>query len=241
MAVVGATRIDNDLRLKARVFLQFTKARGDVGLGDFLELVGAEGFAGEAGGDAAVDDGLAEVFKVRLGLALGTEPTSHAAEEAVACARRIKDGVERIGGAGEEVLGLFTEEVAAVLATFHDDKTGAFGLKFAACFDEVGGAGEFLGLAVVDDQEVDLFQHVMQALVGDVDPEIHGVGDDEISTGELLHGLDLIVRAHVRQHGDLGSGGGGVQLRQPGFQDIDAHGVRGAIVHVFMIFTTPGE
>jgi hypothetical protein len=58
----------------------------------------------------------------------------------------------------------------------------------------------------------------------------------------LLHGLDLIVRAHVREHGDLClrlHGGG--HLRQPGFEDVDAHGVRGAVVHVFVVFAAPGE
>ena len=201
----------------------------------------AEGFAGVAGGDAAVDDGLTQVFKGGFGLAIGAEPAGHAAKEAVAGTGGVKDGVERVGRAGEEVLGLLTKEVAAVLTTFDDDEARAFGLQLATGFDEVGGLGKFLGFAVIDDEEVDLFHHVMQALVGDADPEIHGIGDDEICIGELLQGLHLIVRAHVCKHSDLGGGGGGIELGQPGLQDVDAYGVRGAIVHVIMVFATPGE
>lgn len=228
-----------ELRLEARVLLQFSEACSDIGFRHFLELVGAEGFARVAGGDAAVDDCLTEVFEGRLRFTLGAEPPGHAAEEAVACAGGVKDGVEGVGGAGEEVLGLFAKEVAAVFATLHDDETGPFGLQLATGFNEVGGLGEFFGLAVIDDEEVDLLHHVVQALVGDVDPEIHGIGDDEIGVGELLQSLELVVRAHVCQHGNLGGSSGGVKLWQPGLQDVDAHGVRGAVVHVFVVFTAP--
>jgi hypothetical protein len=44
-----------------------------------------------------------------------------------------------------------------VLATLHDDETRALGLQTAAGFDEVGGFGELLGFAVIDDEEVDRF------------------------------------------------------------------------------------
>lgn len=177
------------LRHEAGVALQFCEAAGDIGLGDLLQLVGAEGFTGVAGGDAAVNDGLAEVVEGGLGLALAAEPAGHAAEEAITRAGGVEDGIERIGGAREEGIGRLAKEVTTVLAALHDDVAGALGLQLAACFDEIGGAGEFLGLAVVDDKQVDLFQHVMQALVGDADPEVHGVGDDKISAGALVEGL----------------------------------------------------
>lgn len=128
-----------------------------------------------------------------------------------------------------------------MLATLDDDKARAFGLQLATGFDEVGGLGEFFGLAVVDDEEIDLFHDVMQALIGDADPEIHGVGNDEIGIGELLQGLHLIVWAHVGQHGDLSRSGSGIEFRQPGFQHVDADRVSGAIVHVLMVFTAPGK
>lgn len=227
--------------LETRVGFQFCQASGDISLGDVLQFVGAEGFASVAGGDAAVDDGLNEVSKGRLGLAIGAEPASHAAKETVASTGGVKDGVQWVGGAREEVLGLFTKEVAAVLATLDDDKARAFGLQLATGLDEVSGLGKFFGLAVVDDEEIDLFHDVMQALIGDADPEIHGVGDDEVSLGELLQGLHLIVWAHVGQHSDLSGGGSGVEFRQPCFQNVDPDGMGGAIVHVLVVFTAPSE
>ena len=229
------------LRLKARVGLQFCEASGNIGLGDVLQFVSAEGFAGVAGSNAAVDDGLNEVGKGGLGLPIGAEPAGHAAKEAVTSTGGVKDGVQWVGGAGEEVLRLFTKEVTAVLATLDDDKARAFGLQLATGFDEVGGLGELLGLAVVDDEEIDLFHDVMQALIGDADPEIHGIGNDEVSLSELFQGLHLIVGTHVGQNSDLSRGSGGVEFWQPGFQHIDADGMRGAIVHVLMVFTAPGE
>lgn len=87
------------LRLETRVCLQFRETPCNISLGDVLQFVGAEGFAGVAGGDAAMNDGLNEVSKGGLGLAIGTEPACHAAEEAVASTGRVKDGVQWVGGA----------------------------------------------------------------------------------------------------------------------------------------------
>ena len=201
----------------------------------------AEGFAGVAGGDAAVNDGGLEIFKSRLGFAVGGEPTSETAEEGITGTCGVKNGVEGVGRASKEILGVFSEQEAAVFTALDDDETWALGLEAAACFDEVGGACELLGFAVIDDEEVDFLEDVMQALIGDADPEIHGIGRDEIGSGALLQSLHLVVRAHVRQNGDLGSGTCGGELGGPMFQDIDRHIVGGAAVHVIMVFATPSE
>ena len=203
--------------------------------------MGAEGFAGVAGGDAAVDDGGLEVGKGRLGFAIGGEPAGKAAEEGVTGTGGVKDGVQRVSGAGKEVVAVFTEEEAAVFTTLDDDEAWAFGLKATSGFHEVGGACEFFSLAIIDDQEVDLFQDFMQALIGDADPQVHGIGGDKISTAALLQGLKLVVRAHVGQDGDFGSRSSGGEIGCPGFQHVDGHVVGGPAVHVVMVFATPGE
>jgi hypothetical protein len=57
---------------------------------------------------------------------------------------------------------------------------GPLSRRLAAGLDEVRGAGEFLRLAVVDDEQVDALEHVVETLIGDVDPKIHRVRGDEI-------------------------------------------------------------
>ena len=82
----------------------------------------------------------------------------------------------------------------------------------------------------------------METLIRDLDPEVHGVGSDELRTGALLQRLELIVRAHVGEHGHLsGSAHRLGHLGQPVFQHVDAHLVRGAGVHVVEVFAGPGE
>lgn len=209
--------MQEDLRHEAGVALQFRETTGDVGLCDLLQFVGAESFAGVAGGDAAMDDGLAKVFEGGLGFALAREPAGHATKEAIACAGGVEDGIERVSGAGEEGVGRLAEEVTAVFAALHHDEARAFGLELAACFHEIGSAGEFLGLAVIDHEEVDLFQHIMQALIGDADPEVHGIGDHKVGVGALLEGLQLVIGAHVCQHSDFSRRSARWHLRGPAF------------------------
>lgn len=229
------------LRHEVGVELQFIETGGYVGLADGLQLVRAEGFAGVAGGDAAVDDGGFQVGKGRLGFAIGRKPARQAAQEGITCASGVKNGMKRVSGAGEEIGTVFAEQEAAVFTAFHDDKTWAFGLEAASGFHQIGGACEFFGFTVIDDQEVDLFQDIMQALIGDADPKVHRVGGDEVCSCALFQGLELIVWAHVGQHGDFGRRGCRGELGDPGFQHVDRHIVSGAAVHIVVVFTTPGK
>ena len=73
--------------------------------GEGFHAVGGEGLAGEGGEDGAVDDGAAEHRRAVGWVALGGEVASHAAEEGVAGAGGIGNGLERVGGAAEDVGG----------------------------------------------------------------------------------------------------------------------------------------
>ncbi len=200
----------------------------------------AESLTGVAGDDRAVNDGSLQVVKGGLGFAIGGQPASQATEEGVSGAGWVKDAGQWISGAGEEV-AVFAEEVAAVLTALHDDVFGAFGEETTACFNEIGRASEFLGLTIIDDEQVDALEHVMQALIGNADPQIHRVGGDEIDGTALVEHLHLVFGMHVGRDGDLGLLRGVWELDGPVFQHVHGHVVRGAVVHVLMVFTRPGE
>ena len=49
----------------------------------------------------------------------------------------------------------------------------------ASGLDEIVRACELAGLTFVEHEKIEMRQDFMQTLVGDVDPEIHRVGDDK--------------------------------------------------------------
>ena len=74
---------------------------------------------------------------------------------------------------------LLRKEHGSELAEFDDDVAGAFFEEGTAGFDEIGGAGEVAGFAFVEDEEIEMREDLVETVVGDLDPEVHGVGDDE--------------------------------------------------------------
>lgn len=137
---------------------------------------------------------------------------------------------------------MFGKEDGAEFAEFDNDVGGAFIEKDLAGDDEVGGFAEIAGLGLVDDQEVDFFEDFMEIVVGDRDPEIHGISCNErLLSGELINHLELIDRVHVGEYDDLGGGHFRRNFRGPVFQDIDRDRKGIAIVHIFMVFTGPRE
>lgn len=229
------------LSAKGSIGLEFGEAALDILSDHFFQALRAEGFAGEAGSDAAVGHGVLEILKGGLCLPLAREPTHHAAQEAVTRTRGVKHAAERIGRASEEFGRSISKEEAAVLATLHDDIARSFRLETATRFHEVGRFSELLGFPVIDHQQVEALQHIMQALVGDIDPQVHGIRSDELDTFALIQHLQLIVRAHVAQDHKLRRGSFRGELGLPVFKDIDAHLQSVAHVHIFMVLAGPGE
>src|SRR5690606_6874681 len=65
--------------------------------------------------------------------------------------------------------------------------------------DHVLLPGEQLGLAVVHYQAVNLLQQGQEVVAGRLDPEVHGVGDDEPAALERVGELRLELRVRIGQ------------------------------------------
>lgn len=106
--------------------------------------------------------------------------------------------------------------------------------------DEVGGFAELAGFGFVDDEEVDAAEHLVEVVVGDRDPEIHGVGGDEgFLRRELIHHLELVDGVHVGKNDDGCGRGSGGNFGAPVLEDVDGDGEGVAGVHVFVVGTGP--
>jgi len=82
----------------------------------------------------------------------------------------------------------------------------------------------------------------VEVVVGDGDPEIHGIGSDEgLVRRELIHHLELVERVHVGEDNDGRGGGLGGHLRCPVLQDVDGDGEGVAGVHVLVVRAGPRE
>ena len=80
----------------------------------------------------------------------------------------------------------------------------------------------------------------MEVVVGDGDPEIHGVGGDEgFLCRELIHHLELVNGVHVGENDDGCGRGGGGNFGSPVLEDVDGDGEGVAGVHVFVVGTGP--
>ena len=69
----------------------------------------------------------------------------------------------------------------------------------ATRLDQARLAGEFAGLAVIEDQHIDPGDQADQLLLRDVDPEIHGVRDDKMRTGQLIQDMMLERRGDISE------------------------------------------
>ena len=185
-----------------------------------------------------MDDAAGEVFEVG-GTGVSGEGTGEAAGEGVASAGGVGELGERVGRGGEEVV--FTEEHGAVFAFFDDDVARSHFEEAAAGDDEVGAFGEDFGFVFIDDEEVDAFEDIEEPGSGDIDPEVHAIGDDEWGGGALVENGELVVRAHVGEEDDAGAGGVGGEPRVEFLEDIDGDVERLAVVHVVVVATGPAE
>ena len=107
--------------------------------------------------------------------------------------------------------------------------------------DDVRGVHHQLGLAVIEDQEIDALEETLEFVTRNLDPEVHRVSDREgRSVAELIdHGV-LVERVGVgeqvhRRGGFLRLGHGGL----PGFEHIESDRERFAVVHVLHVFARP--
>lgn len=228
----------------------------DFPAGEVGEAVGGEGLAGKGGDDGAVGDGAADVVEGEFRFPGGGEVAGEGAEEGIAGTGGVGDLGEGEGGAAEEIesaagqgeLGgrrafrVAGEKDGSELAELDDDVAGAFFQEALAGDDEVGGFAELAGFGFVDDEEIDAAEHLVEVVVGDGDPEIHGVsGDEGLSRRELIHHLELVERMHVGEDDDGRGGGVGGDFRSPVLEDVDGDGEGVAVVHVLVVGAGPRE
>ena len=149
------------------------------------------------------------------------------------------DVFERVGGAGKELV--VAEEEAPVLAFFDGDVFRAEGADGGSGFDEAGEAGELAGFAVVEDEHVHAFEQGEEVVFGDVDPEIHGVGDDEFRARHLVEDVALQTRADICQE-DVRRGvvAGGERGREV-LEDVQLDAAGFAGVQIPHVFAGPAE
>ena len=135
---------------------------------------------------------------------------------------------------------MFGKKDGSEFAELDDDVARPFFEEALAGDDEVGGLAEIAGFGFVDDEEIDAEEDFVEVVVGDGDPEIHGIGSDEgILCGELIHHLELIDRVHVGENDDGRGGGGGGHLGRPVLEDIDGDGEGVAGIHVLVVGASP--
>ena len=163
-----------------------------------------------------------------------------AAGEGVARAGGIVDILKRVGRAAEEIVVL-AEEETAVLAFFHRDDTGTERLDFFAGFDQAGFLGQFARLAVIEDEHVDPLEEVEQRGLGDIDPEVHCVGDDKLRFFHLVEDLQLQVGRDVGEEDKVVRLEVVRKLRGEGLEDIEGDRAGFAGVHVPHVFSGPAE
>lgn len=78
-----------------------------------------------------------------------------------------------------------------MFAFFDDDVFGPEFMDFFECVEDVGFFGEEVGFAIVENEGVDAFQEFEEISEGDVEPEVHGIHDDEFGTTHLVEDVVL--------------------------------------------------
>jgi hypothetical protein len=89
---------------------------------------------------------------------------------------------------------VIAEEQAAMLAFLHRDVAWAELADRGAGFDEARQAGELPRFAVVEMSMSTRFEQRQQVVLRDVDPQVHGVGDDELRARHLIENVALQIR-----------------------------------------------
>ena len=159
--------------------------------------------------------------------------------ETIAGPGRIVDVLKRVGGATEELP--VAEEQASMLSLLDGDRRGPHLADAAPCLDQAGLTGQFACLAVVEDQHVDPCDQALKLLLGDVDPEIHRVGDHEVGTGQLIEHVVLKGGRDVAEQNHSGRLVGLREIWGEVLEDIQLHRARLSLVHVPHVFPGPAE
>ena len=193
-----------------------------------------------------MDQGAADVG-VRTRIDIGTvgrselsgEVAHHAASERVARAGGVDDGFGGVCGEGGDAVAV--DEDRAVLTLLDHDKSWAHVQDMAACGDGVGFAGQQLGFVVIKDEAIDAFEKRDKVRLGDVDPEVHRVGNGELALGKLVHEAELDGGGAISEEDDARVGESIGHFGRVFGENAKLGKERVARVHVGVVLATPGE
>ena len=110
-----------------------------------------------------------------------------------------------------------------------------------ASFDERIFASELAGFAIVEYEHVHPLEQRKEVVLGDVDPEIHRVGDDEPGPGHLVEDMTLQARGNIGKQDIFGVI---ISRRQRGcemFKYIELDAAGRARVEVGVVFPGPAK
>lgn len=201
------------------------------------EAVEAEVFHGEGGQNGAFEDPVGESGEGNFFLT--GEVTGEAAGESVARARGIDNFFKRNGGGGKGSLG--AREEAAVLSLFDGDVAGTPLAEPAGGAEEVGLIGELRCLGIVQNEQIDPGKKFEQAGASDIDPEVHGVGDDELGFSHLIEHEVLEVGGNVAEEdeGEFLLSGRKFRFKIGKNVELGRKGV--PMVHIFFVAAVPAK
>ena len=211
----------------------------DLGAPEAADPIGAEVLDVEGGHGRAHHHRLAKLGVAGLVGAEAVEEAEEAAGEAVSRPGRVADLGQGEGGHREGVVA--GEQGGAVLAALDDHDPRARFHDPVGGDDQVGFAGQHPQLGVVEQQAVDLADHVHQGVAGGVDPEVHRVESDEPGAGRLRSHLPLQVRLDVAEEEHLRRARLLAQLRDEVGEDVELGVVGVGDVHVVVVVAAPEE
>ena len=124
---------------------------------------------------------------------------------------------------------------------FDGDVAGAAVTEPARGAEEIGFAREEAGFGVVEDEHIDAGKELEKAGLGDIDPEVHGVGDGEFWFLHLIENEVLEVGGDIPEENE---GEFFVRGGELGFEigeDIEIGGEGCAVIHVLFVAAVPAE
>ncbi len=128
-----------------------------------------------------------------------------------------------------------------MFALLDHDEGGTHVADGGGGFDQIASFRELAGLRVVEDEAVDPLEQRSEIVPCDVDPEIHGVGDDQFPVGEVSEHAGLDRGMGVGQKDDFAVG---VLVGYRGGRLLEHSEIgeeRIPLIHVVVVLAAPAE
>ncbi len=167
--------------------------RGQFPTSDRKQTRRPHAFDAEATERCSKEHGLAQA--PRCGIGPRRQVTQKSSCKGVAGSRWIDGFLER--KCGNEKRPRLIEEERPELASFDDERLWPSTSDVRRGFDEIVDSRKLPGLLVIDDQKVDALQDVRENLGLAFNPEVHGIGHDELGRKDLIEHGQLKARIDI--------------------------------------------